>query len=290
MRTSSTLFVILCLGPQLSAQNWCAPGAEWLFNFHSQGATGVRRAWYSGDTLVGGLPCQRIDQTIIAYEPVFPFGTPFIVQDEPIITHGQDDLIRVWDQLNNEFDTLAWFGAVPGDRWNVPQYEGPGQFDVLDTGTRVIAGIPLHYLVVEEEVVMGMPDTLFERIGFEYFYVRPAETLLIDFVTSGLICYHDDLIGQFDGWSQWHPCDFTLSLEEWDAPNAQPSPNPGIDHFTLSLSSGPHTITLLDVTGSIVLQERTSDGCTRIGTAQLPSGIYLVRIDEGTEPMRWVKQ
>ncbi|MBK8614741.1 MAG: hypothetical protein IPN85_15070 [Flavobacteriales bacterium] len=81
------VFAVLTLGSQ--AQSWCAPGAEWLFNFYSLQANGVRRAWYSGDTVVGGLPCQRINQLVLAYEPIFPFGTPFSFQDMPIITHGQ---------------------------------------------------------------------------------------------------------------------------------------------------------------------------------------------------------
>jgi Secretion system C-terminal sorting domain len=278
-----------------SAQVWCPPGAQWLFNFHSKQASGVRRAWYSGDTLVGGLQCQRIEQTIIAYEPAIPNGTAFTVQDAPIITNGQGDLIRIWDQANNAFDTLAWFGAVPGDHWNVPQYEFSGAcyFEVLDTGSRVIAGIPLRYLIVEEPIVMGIVDTLYERIGFERFYIRPTETMNIDFVTYGLVCYRDNVIDEFDGWLPLgHPCDFTLSLEEKNVEHVQLFPNPGTDHFTVQLPPIPNTIIVSDALGRNVLMQRSNGGSTLINTSGLRSGTYVVRITNATSTplnMKWIK-
>ncbi len=288
------LFTVLAICSQ--AQTWCPPGAEWLFNFYSQQATGVRRAWYSGDTLVGGLPCQRIDQTIIAYEPIPPFGSAFIQQDQPIITHGQGDLLRIWDQANNVFDTLAWFSAVPGDRWNVPHYEFSGAcyFEVLDTGTRVVAGIPLRFLVVEEPIVMGFVDTLFERIGFERFYVRPIETMLIDLTTTGLVCYRDDVLGQVDGGWPWHPCDFSLSLEEESAQRAQPFPNPGSDHFTISLAPGVHTIALFDATGREVLRRPINSERTAVDCSALEPGLFAYRLLDrsGTtvDSGKWIKE
>lgn len=251
----------------------------------------MRRAWYSGDTLVGGLQCQRIDQTIFAYEPVFPFGTPFTLPVSPIITNGQGDVVRIWDQLTSEFDTLAWFGAVPGDHWSVPQYLGPSaHFDVLDTGTKVVAGIPLHYVVIEEPIVMGFTDTLFERIGFERFYLQPFETMQLDIVTYDLVCYRDDDIDQYDGWVPGHPCDFTLAVQEEEVQLAPLFPNPGTDHFTLSLPPGSHTITVHDGSGRVLLQQRTADPLATIATDRLSAGIYLVRVDEGSLPWHWVKQ
>lgn len=287
----SLLSCLLLMATHASdAQSWCAPGAQWIFNFSSLQATGVRRAWYSGDTLVGGLQCQRIDQAVIAYEPVIPFGTPFTFQDSPIITQGQGDLIRLWDAVNNDFDTLVWYGAGPGDHWEFPQFAGVAHYDVLDTGTRVVQGIALHYLVVEEPVVMGVVDTLYERIGLAYYYLRPTETVLIDFVTYGLVCYRDTVIEEFDGWFPGHGCDFTVAVKEDEQRRIQPYPNPGSDRFTLRTPAGPHTIELFDATGRMTFQHRSSGEQVVIDTAHLPSGVYSVRVDDGSRCMRWVKE
>lgn len=62
--------------------------------------------------------------------------------------------------------------------------------------------------------------------------------------------------------------------------NASPEfavmPNPGTTHFTLSLSSGQHTITLFDATGRLVLQQRTADVRPVIATEALPAGLYRI--------------
>jgi hypothetical protein len=290
------LLLLVLVADIAQGQSWCPPGAEWIFNFSSQQANGVRRAWYSGDTLVGGLPCQRIDQTIIAYEPIPPFGSAFVQQDQPVITHGQGDLIRIWDQANNAFDTLAWFSAVPGDSWNVPQFEFAGAcyFEVLDTGTRVVEGIPLRYLVVEEPIVLGFVDTLFERIGFQRFYLRPMETILIDFTTYGLVCYRDNAIDQFDGWLPGHVCDFTLTVnEQEDDRDALPYPNPGYQNFTVQLPPGPTTISLCDALGRDLRVQRTTGGNVEVDASDLPPGTYLVRTITATGSAthaKWIKQ
>ncbi len=285
-----TLLLVL-VGLQANAQNWCAPGAEWLFNFGSMQASGVRRAWYSGDTIVGGQPCQRIDHTILAYEPAPPLGSPFTYQDQPFFTSTQGDLVRLWDAVNSAFDTLAWFGAAPGDHWELPGLSGLTRFDVLDTGTRAVSGILLHYVVVEEPIVMGNVDTLFERIGFEYFYLLPAASLVVDYTTNWLVCYRDDQIAQFDGWFPGgEPCDFHVSVMEHQNTLTQPYPNPGADHLTLSMPAGSHKITIRDAMGRIVLQQRSRGERTSIDTTMLAPGTYVVRVDEGSQRATWVKQ
>jgi hypothetical protein len=37
-------------------------------------------------------------------------------------------------------------------------------------------------------------------------------------------------------------------------------------------------------------QQRISDEHATIDTAHLPSGVYLVKVDEGVQPLRWVKE
>lgn len=69
-------------------------------------------------------------------------------------------------------------------------------------------------------------------------------------------------------------------------------PNPGITHFTLSLPPGPHTITLFDATGRVVLEQRTAEERPVIGTEGLPTGMYMVRIVDrngSTHHYQWIK-
>ncbi len=70
-------------------------------------------------------------------------------------------------------------------------------------------------------------------------------------------------------------------------------PNPGTTHFTLSLSPGPHTISLFDAMGRNVLELRTADERLVIGTEHLPAGVYriMVRNEQGgSMSATWVKE
>ncbi len=287
-RSLLTCTLALSLVP-VSAQQWCAPGSEWLFGFWSLQATGVRHAWYAGDTIVGGLAAKRIDQDIHAYQPVPPFGTPFYTTAQSLITAEVGDMVMLWDNGTSSYDTLMWFGAVPGQSWRSAHHPGPAHFDVLDTGTMVVEGIPLRFLVVEEPVVMGVTDTLLERIGFDYFYLFPDESFLLDFTTTWLQCYHDTDIPEFDGNVQLHPCDVTLAMDQERPDPVNVFPNPGEDVLTLALLSGEHRIVLFDATGRIALSEHATGSRVRMATGGLPAGPYVIRVD-GSRPVRWVKQ
>ena len=286
----------LVLLPLLAAaQSWCPPGAEWTYYFGNQQASGTTRAWYSGDTLVGGYNAQRIDQVIHAYQPQPPFGQPFTQELDPLFTRHDDGVVHIWDQWSMNYDTLIWFGAVPGQHWNLHHQDNFTRFNVVDTGMSVVQGISLRYLVVEEPFVLFATDTIRERIGSVYFYIDPMETLMIDWTTGGLQCYHDNEIDDFHGWSwTWSSdCNFTLQVQEQQELKCMPFPNPGTTHFTLDLPPRQHTITLFDATGRMVLQQRTTDARPVINTEALPAGLYRVTVrDErgGVMGATWVKE
>lgn len=72
-----------------------------------------------------------------------------------------------------------------------------------------------------------------------------------------------------------------------------PFPNPGNTHFTLDIPPGPHTITLFDATGRLVLQQRTTDSRPEITTEVLPAGMYRVTVRDERGALigsTWVKE
>jgi hypothetical protein len=125
-------------------------------------------------------------------------------------------------------------------------------------------------------------------VPFTYFSTEAPDTAYVQFVSSidfaspvaGSFIKVDDLA--FAG---------TVGLDELDAAiEIHAFPNPGTDHFSLSLPPGTHTITLVDATGRTVLQQQVFGSPFVIGTAQVPSGVHIVRVDDGVQPMRWVKE
>ncbi|MBX2980597.1 MAG: T9SS type A sorting domain-containing protein [Flavobacteriales bacterium] len=284
----------LALLPLLAcAQSWCPPGAQWEFYFGSQQAWGIAHAQYAGDTIIEGVPYQRIDHTIYAPNPNGMFGQPFVSPMDPLFTRYANDVVHIRNSWTGTDDTLMWFGAVPGDQWRMAGLWDDEFMVVQDTGRFLLEGEPLRWLVVN--VPLWGPDTLRERIGFERIYLQPELSLMIDYTVIGLKCYWDDLLPMaYTGPSGWAPCQFTASVPSLGSPSAAlPFPNPGTTHFTLELPPAPHTITLFDATGRMVLQHRTTDARPVIATEALTAGLYQIAVrDEQGWVMgaAWVKE
>ncbi len=291
MRASllASLFFLFSL---LNAQSWCPPGAQWTHSYADvmMDWYGVTRVEYQGDTIVGGLLAQKLRETNV----IAPWGSTDYSSNTypPMFTRYADGIVYSWDPWPGEYDTLMWFTASPGESWAAPGMNDDPylRLTVLDTSSVAIDGVSLRQLIIQRGTWDWMPpDTLRERMGFSFNYLNGWSWFITDQPWNGLRCYHD---AQIDfvatGISD---CGFTLSANERvTASPIGPLPNPGTDHFTLSLPPGQHGITLFDATGRTVLHQRISGDRVTIGTEELPSGLYIVRIDEDAQPLRWVKE
>jgi Secretion system C-terminal sorting domain len=266
----------------LSAQVWCPTGAEWTYTFTDNWTTtGFARFNYAGDTIIGGANCQRIDQYIEAW--YYPLDTLLSTQAYPIFTKVDDDLVSILTTTG--FDTLYYFGAVPGDHWQVTLEEGGDGYatiNVTDTGTQMIDGEMLHYVVAGQ-------DTMFERLGSLSSFMIPWLQFIIDAAGGPLRCYQDADINYQAPWWTFGCTSWLEVIEPHGSAPPTAFPNPGTDQFTLALHAGAHTITLFDATGRMAIQQQMS-GEQIINTAALPSGIYAVRIDEDVRCLHWVKE
>ncbi len=292
MRVIICTLALLAFGGAMG-QSWCPPGAEWEFYFGSQQAWGITYAHYTGDTLIDGVPFQRIDHTIHAVNPSWMFGQPFVLELPPLYTRYADDVVHIWPGLLQPIDTLMWFGALPGDHWRLHGLWEGDHVTVLDTGRFLLGEEWMRWLVVD--VPDWGPDTLRERVGFDMVYLQPELSLGTDFNTIGLKCYSDEILtNSYTGPAGWEPCQFTVGLDALNASSPSPLyPNPGTAHFTLSLPPGPHLISLFDAMGRMVLEQRTAEERPVIGTDHLPAGMYRITVrDErgGVRGMSWVKE
>lgn len=62
-------------------------------------------------------------------------------------------------------------------------------------------------------------------------------------------------------------------------------PNPADDFVTLETKGGvnPDAITVLDLSGRVILSTRQVNEVTRLNLSGIPTGMYLIRIEEGNE-------
>ena len=253
---------------------------------------GYTRVYYAGDTVVGGLPGQRLAEQHAEQawgsQDIYSYQHP-----TAMITRASNGVVHVWSMELETWDTLYWFGAAPGDGWqrahDVPFVGNPSDWiEVTDTTTVVIDGVPLRQLTVEQVcdgTYINWGGTITDRLGYYTPFYFP-ESCTTESGIWELRCYSDNEIDFAYG----SPCDFLLSIASSADPDIGVFPNPGTDHFSISLAQGPHIITLFDALGQQVVQQRSGSGQFVVDTRSLPSGIYTVQFNEGGRPLRWVKE
>ncbi|MBX2980599.1 MAG: T9SS type A sorting domain-containing protein [Flavobacteriales bacterium] len=297
MRAALLPFALL---PLLAfAQSWCAPGAEWHLTTGGYLFSGYLHRTYTGDTLIAGRTAQRLADE--GYIISFFSGQPeYLPRSAVHFTSVEDDLVLLL--RNNAWDTLVRFDAVPGDRW-YPGVSEPcgedhpsGMYQVIDTTTIWVDGLALRSFTLDGvqadgSLVGGPLLTYNERIGLLGGLIFEP-WCLFDGGYEVVRCYSDNEISyQAPEWTD--ACDLGLRVDRNGEDQMPPFPNPGTNHFTLDLPPAPHTITLFDATGRMVLQQRTTDARPVIATEALPAGLYRIAVrDEqgGVMGATWVKE
>lgn len=283
MNRLSLLFAALLLSFAAAAQNWCPSGATWTHTYTDGWIfNGYARFDYAGDTLIDGESCQRIDQYSEVWHSILdaPIAS---YETAALITKVDGDLVSILTETG--FDTLYWFGANPGDHWYVAMpyaMEPLMRFDITDTGTVVIDGLPLRY-------VAAGPDTMVERLGSLSNFMLPWNAALIDHGTGKLRCYTDEAI---DFHAPWWP----LGCASWmgvntttGGPGMSLSPNPGRDQLVVQLPPGTQAIQVRDALGRMVFLTEVTGSRIEVDTGTWPQGLYMVQVD-GQPAQRWVKQ
>jgi hypothetical protein len=287
-----------------TAQSWCPPGAQWHVSSFGYMMSGYIHYVYEGDTFIHGRMAQKISRE--GYQFVtFPVHHQFIISGHTY-TALEDDVLLVPVYLSTEnwvWDTLVWFGAEIGDRWYAPGDDGTcgpspaGMFQVTDTSTTIIDGIPLrtrHIIGLLEGGTPSVEEFIFtERLGLLHTFSHLMPPCIADGPGVEVIrCYSDDQISYVSP-SWYGPCELGLSMEDGTTMSRiSIHPNPGTDHFTLQLPPGPHHLTLFDAQGRQVLRQQLSEERPVISTASLPPGIYHIHITDRygrISGQRWVK-
>lgn len=290
----ASLLSLLLLPLLACAQSWCPPGAIWSYASQISQYPTDRIYRYTSDTIVDGQNAKHllvVDQYINPNtQLVDTFGLPM-----HMVTRLNDDVVLLWSGTEEAWDTLYWYGAVPGDSW-APPFATPDEcilsgtgdlIEVLDTGTVVINGLPLKFWDID----LGWYDgRITERLGWSVAFA-PFPGCWWD-VVSGLTCYADQEVS-FSISGDLNSCFLTTGLSSDHQHHFALFPNPGSTHFTLELPPGPHTIILFDARGRMVLQQRTTDARPVITTDTLPAGLYRIAVRDvqgAVMGTTWVKE
>ncbi|MCU0320582.1 MAG: T9SS type A sorting domain-containing protein, partial [Flavobacteriales bacterium] len=292
----ATLLLVALLPLMAYTQSWCPPGATWTYGSDFLGFYGYSQYVYVSDTLVGGQLAHRIDaqgaMSIVGQTQVDEWSQPIAA-----ITVQIGDVVSLWSHTEQAWDTLFWLGALPGDAWLRADgltggCDPPDSLVIVDTATVVYDGFTLRQWTVAQRAdgMTMFTETYTERLGWTMNF-SPYPACIIWDGPVGMRCYSDqDLSLSFTNFG----CETLLDIAERGVSGSLTIfPNPGTTHFTFDLPVDLHTITVMDATGRVVLEQRTADGRPVIGTEALPAGLYRITVrDEhgAVSGATWVKE
>jgi len=318
LRPSAILILSLALGTGIKAQTYrpmpesnatwvelhgwlqpyaLSPDCGWYTQFNCERAVHI-----GADTLLSGVTYHKLyREGQCHYEMVGSTmpepGCPYSgIYSEPLALVGmfrQDTSSKTvywYDTYEHQelllYDFTMGIGTYPQteNNWDYPSIT----VTAIDS---VLLGDGFHKRFMIDVADVFVPQFVIEGVGTSFGLFNPmvqgieSGTALTCFARDGTLVYADTV-------QPWISCDLYLGMSEPDATSAVEViyPNPGTDQFSLSLSPGPHIIALFDALGRMVHQQRISDERATINTARLPSGTYLVKVDESLKPLRWVKE
>jgi hypothetical protein len=282
----------------VSAQQWCPPGAVWVYRYDGWGVDFRHEYRYVGDTIVDGFLSKHV---LVTSQGSGPGGIPVDGQFSEV-TRADDGVVWIWnDPFSGQgWDTLYWFGAQVGDRWWPPGHtqECPphGMLEVVAVGQTTISGITLQQLTVVTIHEEGWPITpqfqIIERIGMtprtpELFICGGA----IDYYFPHFICYGDQDFQVPEG----DKCQLTLGFPEPVARSSSITihPNPGTTFQLTGLGGRSTLLRLLDMQGRVVREGVMASEDQPMDPGDLRPGTYLVEVwlsDGRREVLRWVRE
>ncbi len=284
--------------------NWCPQGASWKYDYRGpQNQKGYISVDYVNDTVVLGKTCQVLQRTRFS---VPGEGSPLMVKYlGKTLTYYENKVVYVWDDYNEDFDTLFYFTSHAGDRYPVAiaplfsqalqmRADVQGRLFLKSPHNESIGAAEVQYDVrLQNGSIVSRIDTLADGIGIISGYFFPV-SLYMDLLHQSegghFRCYsvNDQLIYQRPGSPS---CDYiNVSPSTSSPPSIQLFPQPVSDQFFIKGLCGNEDreleAFLTDGSGQILSQLTLTGGLGKL-PASVKSGVYFLHLlKDGSSP--WV--
>ena len=179
-----------------------------------------------------------------------------------------------------------WYYGQGFPKYNYEWYSTENTFHLTSTQTTSSTVTPLFEMLIDYKLFFSDgTDTivhLYQSDNLNEFEVYTGKTTTSFEVDP-------------NNWTMEDVQSITVVVEEKDSPvYFSVGPNPANDYlnvFMLNPSSKNKQIEILDISGKIIYQTSTFDNKKTLNTSTLPSGVYLVRVNDGQNSLvkRFVK-
>ena len=287
------------------AQSWCPNiGTYWYFDAPNSPnfCSGYVKYDYYQDTLINGNNCQMIRR----FRANSCINGPHVGYVAPFFTYtNSNKVVYVNDYTSSAsvqsqaFDTLFWFNAPIGAKWQMLPQSYNCTFSITcvvtvqDTGHRTVQGINLRWQKVNYIAKGGGPvqtvtDTIYERFGYlrtEPFNTENFCSTGIDIQTSRIFrCYGDNQITNLK-YKYTGNCDYyDTGIHEENGKKYLISifPNPAQGTITLQSETIIAANTLLEIQDHLGKTVWKGAYTSQVDVSKLSPGMYFLTVKDDT--------
>jgi hypothetical protein len=287
MKWISTFFILLSFSIYSQQTSWTYNHPVWYYAYTNVAESGYIKLVDSGDTILQGKTCMKLNATKYSFFITGPNGGMFETNSSYIsgVVYNSNDTIFHWN--NDHFNVLYVFNPVLNQQWvvfdNTPflNCTDSSRVQVIATGTEILNNNQFDYyqLTTLAGSGVGIDSKVCNTIGPLGAYFFPTtrncdSTIIPEFDQIHLICFEDDSIAvnPANEICEWH-----LGTEDNQIETFSYYPNPTTGDLLLSAEHEIGDISIIDLFGNCVLRSQTNESFLKIDMTFLANGIYLLK-------------
>lgn len=287
MKWISAFFILLSCSIYGQQTSWTYNQPVWHYAYTNVAESGFIRLEDTGDTLLQGKVCMKLNATKYSFFITGPTGGLFETNSPYIsgIVYSSNDTMFHWN--NDHFNVLYVFNPVINQQWvvfdNTPflNCNDSSFVQVIAIGTEPLNNIPFDYyqLSTLQGSGVGIDSKVYNTIGPLGAYFFPTtrncdSTIIPEFDQIHFMCFDDDSlnINPLNETCEWH-----LGVEELSSAPTIYYPNPTKDLLFIESESILKECLLVDLLGNIVLRFDLNSFKSAIDLSSLKNGMYFLQ-------------
>ncbi len=300
MRWITTFLIVLSFSVFSQQTPWTYNQPVWHYAYTNVAESGFIKLVDSGDTILQGKTCMKLNATKHSFFITGPSGGMFETQAPYIsgIVYNSNDTMFHWN--TDHFNVLYIFNPVVNQEWvvfdNAPflNCNDSSLVQVIASGTETLNNYQFDYYQLSTLVGsgVGVDSKVYNTIGPLGAYFFPTSrncdsTVIPEFDQIHLICFEDDSIAvnPANDICEWH-----LGIGDNQIETFSYYPNPTAGELFVTAEHEIGDFTIVDLFGNCVLRSQTNESFLKIDVTFLANGIYLLKSNTSPSTVYFIQK
>jgi Secretion system C-terminal sorting domain len=275
----------------LFSQVWVESNPVWHYNYWTISEGGFIKIEQTGDTVINGFSCQKLNGIKHAFFVTGPSGDLAHVASDfgQWYTRASNDTVYYWNE--DHFNVLYDFSASEGDFWLIE--DGSSWFECNDSSYTKVESVGTVNLNGESAIQLNLVDSIGSSLGLSgavnsHFgamerFLFPTgrscdSTTIVEWYMFDFCSFRDDSLTYNPSGEDCEYMLTHLSLEENNTFTGKIAPNPANDVLQVTLPIGEADYRMITLSGQEIKTGRLTESRSDLNVSELSEGMYLLQL------------